>query len=64
MSKSYTIKRLTEEILHLKTENDGLKMERQEMGASIARLKRELSESRMRQADLAERANSQGIHIL
>lgn len=62
MSKNAEVNRLREQNAQLQMENDSLKTERMELSASVARLKRELAESRMRQADLVER--SQRIHIL
>lgn len=62
MSKKKLISKLLDENVQLRFENEDLKTERMELSASVARLKRELSESRMRQADLVER--SRRIHIL
>lgn len=63
MNKKKTeLEGLRHRTIFLESENTALKMEHQELRATIARLKTQLSESRMRQADLVER--SRGIHIL
>ena len=62
MNKKKLISKLLDENIQLKFENEDLKLERMQLAADVARLKRQLSESRMRQADLVE--SSRGIHIL